>query len=820
VLGLEPDSGAGVWIGTRRQGIWHVNGDSVEHFGSGWLRVALQSSDGTVWTISMDSRYFGVGRLRNGIWSPVTLPNSDIRPMARSVVEGPDGSVWIPTNSYGVLRWRHGTVERFSAANGLSSDNTASLYTGVEGTVWVITDAGLDRLRPAELTYVAPSDSTPQVTFAVKRDGTVWLSSGDRRSLIRLSGGLIQHQPGPVKVDTVALTNRGPQFVIAASRSDGLWLAPADGGVVRRDDRDEKYWGSRNGLPQGRVLKGFEAQDGSLWIDPFGSEFGRLRDGRYEPFALPGSDRVGPIGQDSAGRVWIGSTERAVLFALSHDSIVSEVPLPGAGDTHAVAITTEGGDTLWVATDEALYRVVGTEAVEVPLPSVARILAGGASLVVSRGQLWFASPSGIARAPLSELHQVADGSPATISPVIFDALDGIPTPRTPGPLRLTMRAGPDGRVWILTRGGLAVADGPRAPHNPVAPTVYIEDVTLGDSAIRLDDGASLQPHPRQLRLRIVASDLGVAERMRVEYQLEGYDQDWVTAAPPYQAVYDHLGPGRYRFRARAWNEAGVASFAEATLAFRVLAGWEESWWFRMLGVLAVAGAGAVIALAIHRSRTRRAMAVAGVRFDAMLAERTRLARELHDTLLQGFTGITLQLDGVRSTLEESSAPLADNLSRILQRADRTLREAREMVWDMRQPGLVNADLGGALQAVSAALPNPAGIVIEHRVTGDPRPLSPTVATACLRIGREAMVNALAHSKARTMLVSLHYDSQHVQLEIRDDGCGATPEMLEAAAARGHWGIAGMRERARTAGGTLTVETRPGQGTRVVAVVAG
>lgn len=820
MTGLEPDSGTGVWIGTRRQGIWHVNGDSVEQFGSGWLRVALQSSDGTVWTIGTNSEYFGVGRLRDGVWSPVTLPNSDIRPLARSVMEGPDGSVWIPTNAYGVLRWRHGQVEQFSAANGLSSNITSSLYAGVEGTVWVATDAGLDRLRPGELTYVAPSISTPLATFAVDRQGAIWLSSGDSELLIHLSGGLIDHQPGPVEVDTIALSDGRPQTVIAASPSGGLWLAPLDGGVVYRGKRGEQFFGPRQGLPPGRVLTGLVDHDGTLWVDPLGKEFGWLDHGRYEPLSLPGAERPGTSGQDSLGRVWIGSAERAVLFAVSRDSIVAEVLLPGASATRPVTITPEGGDTLWVATDHALYRIVDNTAVEVSVPSLARMFAGGVSLAVSRGQLWFASPAGIARVPLRDLHRAADGDRAPVTPVILDALDGIATPSTPGPVRRSMLAGPDGRVWILTRGGLAVADGPRAPHNPVAPTMRIEQVTLADSVTGLHDGGSLRPHPRQLRIRISAPDLGVAERMRVEYQLEGYDEHWVRATPPYQAVYDQLPPGRYHFRARAWNEAGVAGLAEATLSFRVLAGWEESWWFRTLWVLAAAGAGAAIALAIHRNRARRALAVAGVRFDAMLAERTRLARELHDTLLQGFTGITLQLDGVRSTLEKSSAPLAGKLSGILQSADRTLREAREMVWDMRQPGLVNADLGEALEAASSALPNPHGIVIEHQVTGTPRALSPNVATACLRIAREAVVNALAHSKATTIKVGLHYDSHHVRLEIHDDGCGATPEMLEAAAARGHWGIAGMRERARTAGGTLTVEATPGRGTRVVVVVAG
>ncbi len=519
--------------------------------------------------------------------------------------------------------------------------------------------------------------------------------------------------------------------------------------------------------------------------------------------------------EDGRGRLWVASKDGAALRVLSHDSIVAEVRLPGPGATNVIALAVEGADTLWAVSETAVYRIIGTRAAEVRAPALGHLFAGNVAIAVSRGQLWFASALGISRISLTELHRAADGLAGSITPVSLDALDGIPTLRTAGLVRNTIQVGPDGRVWIATLGGLAVADGPREPYDPIPPKVFLDGATLGGRPIELPDGGAVGPHPRQLSIHFTVPDLGLPERMRVEYQLERADTGWVRATPPYLATYDQLRPGRYWFRVRAWNEAGVPSLAESVLSFRVLAGWEESWWFRMLCVLGVAGLGAGAAITIHRGRTRRTVAMAQGRFEAALAERTRLARELHDTLLQGFTGITLQLDGVRNSLTATSAPIAEHLSQILKNADRTLRDAREMVWDMRQPGLIDADLGEALKTTIAALPNPDAISIVQHLSGTPRTLSPTVATTLLRIGKEAIINAINHSKAHRIDVALDYGSHHVRLEVRDDGRGARPEQLEGlATARGHWGIAGMRERARAAGGTITFDTTPGWGTRV------
>jgi signal transduction histidine kinase len=258
----------------------------------------------------------------------------------------------------------------------------------------------------------------------------------------------------------------------------------------------------------------------------------------------------------------------------------------------------------------------------------------------------------------------------------------------------------------------------------------------------------------------------------------------------------------------------VPSAGEATLSFRVLPAWYQAWWFFGLCIVAVASASGGVAAAVQRRRSQRVARNAQARFDAVLSERTRMARELHDTLLQGFTGITLQLDGVRDSLEARAEPAANTLGDILRRADRTLREAREMVWDMREPGATVDDLGESLRLASRELTQPGGVELRHTVDGTPRPLPPIVVTTILRIGRDAVINAMKPAAPSSIAVHLRYLPRRVLLEIADDGGGMEAAVLDAAPARGHFGVAGMHERARAAGGSVVVKSAPRQGTRV------
>jgi signal transduction histidine kinase len=229
--------------------------------------------------------------------------------------------------------------------------------------------------------------------------------------------------------------------------------------------------------------------------------------------------------------------------------------------------------------------------------------------------------------------------------------------------------------------------------------------------------------------------------------------------------------------------------------------------------------GEVAAAAARRARARRRARERALeaRFAGVLAERTRMAREIHDTLLQGFTGITLQLQAIVHEVTRAPERAKEDVERILTLADKALADARQAVWDMRTPALQATGLAEALEDITRRAANRAAPTVRFRLTGTPRPLEPAAEMALSRIGQEAVANALKHAAARTIDVELAYERRATRLVVRDDGRGFDPAGTRAARG-GHWGLVGMRERAEQVGARLTVSSASGRGTELVAVV--
>jgi signal transduction histidine kinase len=812
ITGLEGDLAGGVWIGTAAEGIWHLAGDSMTRIGGGRMRVLLHASDGAVWTQGDESPYPGVWRLHHGVWTSIRSPDGGLLPV-RMLVEGPDGSVWIPSRTSGLLRWRQGQIEQYSHREGLLGSATFYAAVTPDGTVYVSTDAGLERLRIAAFVTLGERDGLPAEfppAFTIDHDGQLWSARIDG-TVFRFRGGALTQSVQPMTSTVYHVPESS--WPLTPSRGGGIWLGPANGGLLRlTPDGKVESFGRAHGLPPVRIIHALEGPDGALWIRQFAHDFGRLRDGQYREVALPERTSVSTAIVDGRGRILTPGLEGDKLFMIAHDSLAAVIRLPGPRQV-IWTLAGAGDDTVWAIGRRSLIRVTGGQALEVMVPSLSSTLQLVKSSAVSRGFLWLAGLSGIARVATADLDAIAVGRTVQPRVEIFDELDGVPVPRSTGNGGPVLAVAPDGRVWLSTPAGLAVSSEAEVAPDSSAPMLHIEEVEVGARRVRLTESGWLPPNPERVAIHFSATGSGLAERMRIEYRLVGSDRTWIASRSPRVATYERLRPGHYRFEVRAWNEWDVPAAATATLSFRVRPAWYQATWFLALCLLSVAAAGGAIAHVINGGRHRRRAAAVKARFEAVLAERTRLARELHDTLLQGFTGLTLQIDGVRAALEEKNTEQSAVLSAILERADRTLRDAREMVWDMRHTH-DGADLAEALRTEGDSLANPHGVTLEYVVTGAPRILAPTVVVTLLRIAREATANALNHARATKIIVTLAYTAQSVELEVRDDGCGADPRAVETASARGHWGVAGMRERARSVGAALSLSTAPGKGTRV------
>jgi signal transduction histidine kinase len=250
--------------------------------------------------------------------------------------------------------------------------------------------------------------------------------------------------------------------------------------------------------------------------------------------------------------------------------------------------------------------------------------------------------------------------------------------------------------------------------------------------------------------------------------------------------------------------------AGASMQFLIPPTFAQTPWFFALWALAAAAA----TWLAYRLRVRRVASAIHARFAATLAERTRIARELHDTLLQEFIGITLHLQGVRRMLPFHPDDAATALSNVLSRADTTLVEARNMVTDMRTGGTERQDLADALTEAARNAVVGTTIVVQLRVCGEPRRLPRLLELTTLRIAREAVVNAVKHAAPRRVDIVLAYMRSDLRLRVRDDGCGLSPSEANVAPNNGHWGIVGMRERATSLGGALEIAGTLGRGTVV------
>jgi signal transduction histidine kinase len=266
----------------------------------------------------------------------------------------------------------------------------------------------------------------------------------------------------------------------------------------------------------------------------------------------------------------------------------------------------------------------------------------------------------------------------------------------------------------------------------------------------------------------------------------------------------------------AANDDGVESESDASLSFDVLPAWYQTIWFRALTVLLIAGLGAMVAALMQRVRHLRSQSALRAQYEATLAERTRIAQDLHDTLLQGFAGVTLQLKTAELALPEEPDVAVETIARVQQLARESLREARERVWDMREAGLGGEDLSAALETIARQRTAGSDVVVSVITTNQRRRLSRAVEDAAFRIGREAIVNSVRHASARRLEINVTFTPDRLRLEVHDDGIGFTPQDAEAARRNGHFGLSGARERAARLGGACDVRPRPGGGT-IVAV---
>ena len=679
----------------------------------------------------------------------------------------------------------------------LSSDIVNAFLEDREGNIWAGTAAGLDQFRRPKLNRVELGRLDENIALASTDSGAVWVGSRGR-SLLRLGESITEF---PEVARPVEVLYRDPGGVMWAGGPSGLWRSTA-GRFVPVDLPDIGTAGiqaltqdTRGDLWMSVVRRGVYRRRAGTW-----TLFGDLPDLPREPAIV--------LTTDDSARSWFGYTANRVA-RIQGDMVHLYTSAEGLAVGNVLAIHVRGSH-VWVGGELGLALLAGDRFRRVTGRSGALFRGTSGIVETPDGELWLNGSSGISRIPAAQIDRVIQDSTVQVEFERLDFRDGLEGSAgqiRPQPTAIT---GTDGKLWFATTTQVSWIDPRAVPRNPVPPPVAVRRLTADTRVVPIAPGLRLPVNTKALRVEYTAPSLSIPERVRFRYRLEGSDIGWQDAGGRREAFYTNLGPGDYRFQVIASNEDGVWNETGAAFDFTIPPSFTQSRWFIAVWVAALAA----LAWLAYVARLQQVAGGYRVRYQGALAERARIAQDLHDTLLQGFTGITLQLRAIERMLVQRPAESAAELKRILASADTALRDARHMIWDMRAVELEGRDLPAALELAARQAMAASSAELAFSVAGDSHRLPLGLETTALRIGREAVLNAVKHASPRKVEVGLDYGQRSLTLQVRDDGAGMPPDALEAAIAGEHLGLAGMRDRARRSGGALEIASEPGRGTTI------
>jgi signal transduction histidine kinase len=416
------------------------------------------------------------------------------------------------------------------------------------------------------------------------------------------------------------------------------------------------------------------------------------------------------------------------------------------------------------------------------------------------------------RVSKSSLEDFASGRTARISSTVYGVADGLPTTDFNGGDQTMGLRTREGKLVFATSRGAVEVDPNHLRTNPLAPPVVIEESLINQ--MQVPDQVSVPVGRGELEFHFAGLSFAEPSRVVFRYKLEGFDKDWISSGSRHTAYYTNIPPGKYQFRVMAANNDGVWNEAGASLNFTLSPKFYQTSWFLLLCSTVTA----VLGLFAYQWRIRRMAAALDAQFQERLSERMRIAQDLHDTLLQGFLSASMQLHVADDQLPADS-PVKALVSRVLELMRHVIEEGRDALRGLRSTCRDTYDLELAFSRIHQELGPSQQVGFRVIVGGAPRLLRPAVRDEVYLIGREALINAFRHSRARNIEVELGYEPSHFRVLIRDGGCGIDSQVLRLGR-EGHWGLSGMQERAERIGGKLRVLTRASAGTEVELIIPG
>jgi len=778
-----------------------------------------QARDGSIW-LSDDN---GLRRVDNNAGVPPVSNPLSVRDKGNArfgdFTFAADDSMWAVTNQ-GVRHFDHSeqwktsaatektSGENFTPEQGLSSDAAWVVLVDREGSVWVGTNSGLDRLRRIALSMVTlPHVQEHQFSIAVGDQGSIWTGNASLPLTHVSANGSITTFPKTRQTNCVRRARDGT--IWSAGEGDAhLWrsstagLVPVhypneeiDDVVAIAVDRNNDPWISTLNRNVFRLVRG-------TWINQ-NEALGKK----------PGV--LGTMTTDAEGNIWFGFSSAVVRWdgnAFQKDTI--------SGHTVSETTISVNGEHVWLAGlgGVQLYSHGQSHTVRWQNEEMPGRVYG--VVETTNGDLWMNGSSGITHITRRELDKWLRDPKYVVSGERLDALDGLPglsVERFPEP---SVVESPEGKLWFATNKGVVSLD-PAAldrSRNRIPPPVMISSVISNGKAFAGSSHVGLPAHTGRLEIDYTALSLAIPERVLFRYKLEDVDTEWQNAGTRRQAFYTNLPPGRYRFHVIACNNDGVWNDVGAILEFSIAPAWYQTTWFRALCVCAFL----LLLWALYQLRLQQLERQFHVELDARVDERTRIARDLHDTLLQSFNALLLRFQSVSNVLPAHPEEAKHRVDDAIEQASSAITEGRDAVSKLRADVLSTGDFVESIstfgkellsQSTSESPPE-----FRVQVEGTPKTLNPVVRDEAFRLAAEALRNAIRHADARHIEIEVRYDDKHLRLRIRDDGKGISQTVLDHEYAPGHWGLRGMRERARLVGAKLEVWSQLNSGTEVELII--
>jgi signal transduction histidine kinase/ligand-binding sensor domain-containing protein len=692
----------------------------------------------------------------------------------------------------------------FSSADGLNSARVFSLLADRERNIWVGTTTGLHRFSRSNVVRDAAPACFRSVfasaSFAAGDDGDLLIAcdEGTEGRVDRIhDGAVVASYPSPV----FNTTYRDQQGTI--------WFGgPTALGYF---DKNRIVTKPMPAIVRGRIVQTMIRDAGAMWVSVSRRGLFKVVDGEW---SRDGGLQGMPLGfpyvatADGRGSLWFGYTRNRIARVIGRQVQLFDAE-QGLDVGNVMAFLASAGQ-IWVGGELGFARFDGERFVPLLNTSGADFRGTSGIVKASNGDFWLNAIAGIVRIPGKEMERAIRDPAHRVECETFDYLDGVPGMAVQLRQLPTAIETTDGRIWFGMTTGIVSIDPTRRVRNPLPPPVTIWSLSSG--SIRYPNtGAALRlpKHTRDLQIEYSAGSLTVPERVRFRYKLEGLDSVWQDVGGRREARYTNLGPGRYAFRVTAANNDGVWNDTGASIAFTIAPAFYQTRWFYALCALTCVA----VLIALYRIRVRQVAAQVRGRLEARLGERERIARDLHDTLLQGMQGLIWRFQAAADSIPPG-APARRLMEESLDRADQLLEEGRDKVKDLRPAVLALPELAQALAAEGDRFAQLHSAKFSVSVQGVRRELHPLVREEGFLIGREALSNAFHHARATNIEAEITYGDAALQLRIRDDGHGIDATVLDAGGKPGHFGVVGMRERARKLGAQLDLWSKPGAGTEV------